>query len=74
MQPEGLSGRITQRLSIPTIGIGAGVRCDGQVLVVDDMLGLFTDFNENGFAPLERRTGELKALLDQLVNTATKLG
>jgi 3-methyl-2-oxobutanoate hydroxymethyltransferase len=42
--PEGLASRITQRLTIPTIGIGAGVRCDGQVLVVDDMLGLFTDF------------------------------
>jgi 3-methyl-2-oxobutanoate hydroxymethyltransferase len=40
----GLSARITQRLSIPTIGIGAGVQCDGQVLVVDDMLGMFTDF------------------------------
>jgi 3-methyl-2-oxobutanoate hydroxymethyltransferase len=42
--PEGLARRITERLSIPTIGIGAGVDCDGQVLVVDDMLGLFTDF------------------------------
>ena len=42
--PEGLAGRVTQNLSIPTIGIGAGVRCDGQVLVVDDMLGFFTDF------------------------------
>lgn len=42
--PEGLAARITQGLAIPTIGIGAGVRCDGQVLVVDDMLGLFTDF------------------------------
>jgi 3-methyl-2-oxobutanoate hydroxymethyltransferase len=42
--PEGLAARITQALTIPTIGIGAGVRCDGQVLVVDDMLGLFTEF------------------------------
>ncbi len=42
--PEGLAGRITAALTIPTIGIGAGVACDGQVLVVDDMLGLFTDF------------------------------
>ena len=42
--PMGLAARITQRLSIPTIGIGAGVQCDGQVLVIDDMLGLFTAF------------------------------
>jgi 3-methyl-2-oxobutanoate hydroxymethyltransferase len=42
--PVGLAARITQRLAIPTIGIGAGVQCDGQVLVVDDMLGMFTDF------------------------------
>lgn len=42
--PVGLAARITQRLTIPTIGIGAGVQCDGQVLVLDDMLGLFTDF------------------------------
>ncbi|MBL4928258.1 3-methyl-2-oxobutanoate hydroxymethyltransferase [Fuscibacter oryzae] len=42
--PMGLAARITQSLTIPTIGIGAGVHCDGQVLVVDDMLGMFTDF------------------------------
>ncbi len=42
--PMGLAARITQSLTIPTIGIGAGVHCDGQVLVSDDMLGLFTDF------------------------------
>ena len=42
--PTGLASRLTQALSIPTIGIGAGVDCDGQVLVVDDMLGTFTEF------------------------------
>ncbi len=42
--PEGLSDEITKALSIPTIGIGASAGCDGQVLVVDDMLGLFTAF------------------------------
>ena len=39
--PMNLAGEITERLSIPTIGIGAGVNCDGQVLVVHDMLGIF---------------------------------
>jgi 3-methyl-2-oxobutanoate hydroxymethyltransferase len=38
---ESLAAEITAAVSIPTIGIGASPRCDGQVLVVDDMLGLF---------------------------------
>jgi 3-methyl-2-oxobutanoate hydroxymethyltransferase len=40
----GLAGEITQAIPIPTIGIGASPDCDGQILVVDDMLGLFTAF------------------------------
>lgn len=42
--PEVLARRITQEVAIPTIGIGASAACDGQILVVDDMLGLFGDF------------------------------
>ena len=42
--PASLATLITQRLSIPTIGIGAGSGCDGQVQVFHDMLGLFSDF------------------------------
>jgi len=42
--PVQLAKLITARLRIPTIGIGAGPYCDGQVLVINDMLGLFTDF------------------------------
>lgn len=42
--PAKLSQTITERLKIPTIGIGAGVHCDGQIQVVNDILGLFTDF------------------------------
>ncbi|MCY4439328.1 MAG: 3-methyl-2-oxobutanoate hydroxymethyltransferase [Deltaproteobacteria bacterium] len=42
--PVQLAREITQRLSIPTIGIGAGMHCDGQILVAHDMLGLFDDF------------------------------
>ncbi|MEN5275900.1 3-methyl-2-oxobutanoate hydroxymethyltransferase [Brucella sp. TWI432] len=41
---ELLAREITQTLSIPTIGIGASPACDGQILVSDDMLGLFEDF------------------------------
>lgn len=42
--PDKIAEIITQRLKIPTIGIGAGVSCDGQVLVTYDMLGLFERF------------------------------
>ena len=42
--PAGLAQTITQAISIPTIGIGAGPHCDGQVLVLYDLLGLFDDF------------------------------
>ena len=42
--PSSLARLITERLTIPTIGIGAGVHCDGQVQVLHDLLGLLTDF------------------------------
>ena len=42
--PAPLAALITRTISIPTIGIGAGAGCDGQVQVISDILGLFTDF------------------------------
>ncbi len=42
--PKRLAEKITGELKIPTIGIGAGNACDGQVLVYQDMLGMFSDF------------------------------
>ena len=42
--PAAVASAISRRLSVPTIGIGAGAGCDGQVLVYHDMLGLFDDF------------------------------
>ncbi|EPX79578.1 3-methyl-2-oxobutanoate hydroxymethyltransferase [Salipiger mucosus] len=42
--PEGLADEITRAVPVPTVGIGASAACDGQILVVDDMLGLFTAF------------------------------
>jgi 3-methyl-2-oxobutanoate hydroxymethyltransferase len=44
--PYSLAKEITEKLSIPTIGIGAGKFCDGQVLVINDLLGM-----DNGFKP-----------------------
>jgi len=42
--PTPLATLITQKVSIPTIGIGAGIGCDGQVQIINDILGSFTDF------------------------------
>ncbi|HEX3032045.1 MAG TPA: 3-methyl-2-oxobutanoate hydroxymethyltransferase, partial [Bacillota bacterium] len=42
--PAPLAKLISEKLSIPTIGIGAGAGCDGQVLVIQDMLGMYSDF------------------------------
>ncbi len=61
--PDGLSRRITQRIAIPTIGIGASAHCDGQVLVLDDMLGLFADFRPK----FVKRYGELGSAADEAI-------
>jgi len=42
--PKDLAAEITSSIRIPTIGIGAGIECDGQVLVINDLLGLFDEF------------------------------
>ena len=62
--PADLAGEITGQLTIPTIGIGAGPDCDGQVLVIHDMLGLFDDFTPK----FVKRYAELK----QVVSGAVK--
>ena len=41
---EALARKITETVTIPTVGIGASVACDGQILVIEDVLGIFTDF------------------------------
>lgn len=61
--PMGLAGRITAALDIPTIGIGAGAACDGQVLVIDDMLGLFTEFRPK----FVKRYAELGKTADEAI-------
>ena len=63
--PMGLAGRITAALQIPTIGIGAGVDCDGQVLVIDDMLGLFTEFRPK----FVKRYADLGRTADEAIAT-----
>ncbi|HEY7317659.1 MAG TPA: 3-methyl-2-oxobutanoate hydroxymethyltransferase [Candidatus Binatia bacterium] len=57
--PLELAREISERLTIPTIGIGAGPHCDGQVLVIHDMLGLFDDFTPK----FVKRFADIKAMM-----------
>ncbi len=57
--PSELAKKVTESVSIPTIGIGAGPHCDGQVLVVYDMLGLFEEFKPK----FVRRYAELSKII-----------
>mgnify|MGYP003575103481 FL=1 len=57
--PLELAREISERLAIPTIGIGAGPHCDGQVLVIHDMLGLFDDFTPK----FVKRYADIKAVV-----------
>jgi 3-methyl-2-oxobutanoate hydroxymethyltransferase len=61
--PAELAKTITEQLTIPTIGIGAGPHCDGQVLVLYDLLGLFDDFVPKFVKPYAHlKTDALQAL------------
>ncbi len=71
--PEKVAQMITERLTIPTIGIGAGKYCDGQVLVIHDMLGMFdrfvpkfvkkyANYHDTGVAGLRQYAEEVKNL------------
>ena len=68
--PADLAGEITEKLAIPTIGIGAGIRCDGQVLVMQDLLGLFDAFRPKfvkRFAELSKPVQEaVRAYADEV--------
>jgi 3-methyl-2-oxobutanoate hydroxymethyltransferase len=61
--PDRLGREITEEIAIPTIGIGASAACDGQVLVVDDMLGLFTEFRPK----FVKRYAELGRTADEAI-------
>ena len=70
--PTQLSKMITERVSVPTIGIGAGKYCDGQVQVISDLLGLYTDFvpkHAKQYVKLSESIG--KAVADYLSEVAS---
>jgi 3-methyl-2-oxobutanoate hydroxymethyltransferase len=71
--PCELAERVTDELSIPTIGIGAGVGCDGQVLVTPDMLGMYKDISPK-FVKVYENVG--KKILDSamIYNNEVKKG
>lgn len=61
--PEDLAGIITRKLKVPTIGIGAGPRCDGQILVFHDLVGL-----SNGYNPkFVKKYADLQTVITQAV-------
>jgi len=61
--PAPLSKLITQKIGIPTIGIGAGPDCDGQVQVISDLLGLFSDFVPKHAKQYAKLAGLIKTAL-----------
>ena len=64
---EDLAKKITKNISVPTIGIGASKYCDGQILVIDDMLGL-SDF----FPKFVKKYSNLKKIIDKSVKNYVK--
>jgi 3-methyl-2-oxobutanoate hydroxymethyltransferase len=72
--PAQLSALITQKIGIPTIGIGAGAGCDGQVQVINDMLGSFSDFvpkHAKQYVKLSEIIGKAVTDYSQEVKTGT---
>lgn len=66
--PAPLARLITQELSIPTIGIGAGPDCDGQVQVISDLLGLYSDFVPRHAKQYAKLAGEIKAAIASYIS------
>lgn len=71
--PAALSSLITQRLAIPTIGIGAGPDCDGQVQVTSDLLGLYTEFVPKHAKQYARLAGEIKDAVSSYISEVKSL-
>ncbi|HEY9784975.1 MAG TPA: 3-methyl-2-oxobutanoate hydroxymethyltransferase [Candidatus Obscuribacterales bacterium] len=68
MVPAKVAKIVSQRLKVPTIGIGAGNDCDGQILVTDDLLGKYTDFKPR----FVRRYANLAEVCQEAVSNYAK--
>lgn len=66
--PAPLAAKVTQALSIPTIGIGAGNGCDGQVLVIHDVLGLLPGFKPKFVKPYRALHTEITAAVQEYID------
>jgi len=71
--PAPLSKLITQKLAIPTIGIGAGPDCDGQVQVISDLLGLYTEFVPRHAKQYARLAEEIKTAVSSYITEVKSL-
>jgi 3-methyl-2-oxobutanoate hydroxymethyltransferase len=66
--PEKLAEEITKSISIPTIGIGGGIYCDGQVLVINDMLGLYDKFTPKHVKKYANLNPEIKKAVKSYIS------
>lgn len=69
--PVSLAGRIANRLQIPVIGIGAGVDCDGQILVMHDMLGVSANYMPKFSKNYLADSGDIRAAVQQYIEEVT---
>jgi len=70
--PASLAKKVTQSLSIPTIGIGAGINCDGQILVTPDMLGLNLEFHPRFVRHYSRLADEISKAVKKYIEDVRK--
>ncbi|MFC1990107.1 3-methyl-2-oxobutanoate hydroxymethyltransferase [Chloroflexota bacterium] len=69
--PAPLATLITQKIGIPTIGIGAGIGCDGQVQVINDILGSFADFVPKHAKQYAKLTDIIRSAVTEYYNEVT---
>ena len=70
--PADLARQMTEQVAIPTIGIGAGPDCDGQVLVTHDMLGLFEEFRPKFVRQYARLAGDMRGAFEGYIRDVKK--